>query len=267
MLIRSPFFWRSLCPNPSLILTVTPASASLSRLQSATEVFAVFEPVPYVLDPEANLATPFLLRTFLDFHVPPTDKKPFRIVVVLPPDILHPQRLASQVIAVLLQLKMPPYVVTTARPSTLSPSKLPCLFWNQAVGKPLPWKMTFVSLLFLAVASVCYWYQPSQPEIFQPEAPMKTQKPAAKKASVPEAAYQPILAALKAHRPTCQLVALAATPAQSTATFIAAQPKALDAACRMLTLATQKQWEKSCPRYRQGHPPLYVSKMTYAIRG
>ncbi len=254
--------WRAISARPTTILTITKTNAALKTLNSGTAEQAQLTPTPYLLDNNNNLTAPFQLRTFLDLQLLPTHKKPFGIIVALPKEGQDPQRLATQIIAVLMQLRLPPYVVTTQDPATVPPAKLHCLFSGRAYGGPLPWRLALATLLLVITSGVSYWYQqtPARPEpvpVIQP-----TPKPAPAKPRIPGLVYQPIVAALMAHQPACQLTSLTAKPNETIATFTASNPNSLAIVRRMFERATKSAWEKTAPRYRPGLPPLYVSKIT-----
>ncbi|MDQ5940306.1 MAG: hypothetical protein QG632_32 [Candidatus Dependentiae bacterium] len=251
--------WRVISTRPTTILTITKTNAALKALGSDSTEQVLLTPLPYLLDSGDNLTAPFQLRTFLDLQLLPTHKKPFSIIVALPAEAQDPQRLATQIIAVLMQLRLPPYVVTTKDPTIGPATQLPCLFSGRAYGRPLPWRLALATLLLAITTGVSYWYQQKPP--LQESLPI-VPKPTRPKPRIPGLVYQPIVAALMAHQPACQLTSLTAKPSETTAAFTASNPASLAIVQKMFGLATKSTWGKTAPRYRPGLPPMYVSKIT-----
>ncbi len=244
--------------RPLTLLRITHNSATLSSIATAATPYATFTPVPYVLNDDAHLASGFQLRTFIESHLPITARRPFSIVVHLPPlPIEHARRLGSQIAAVLLQLKLPAYVITQSSPPTVAPHTAPCIFFDQPVGRPMPYK-TVIGCVLLAMICTAYTYFLSQhhPSI---ESTLTLPPPIVTplRATIQEPFHPTIIAYFLSNTGSCHMQTLQVTSTTARARYWTDQPSSLNQALALLLTATHKQWRLKPLKYTPGMPPLY----------
>ena len=121
--------------KPTTLLSITDQTATLAALQAPGKPYATLSPTPYLLDNQNHLSAGFQLRSFLGAHLPLAARMPFTLIVHLPSMAAHDaQRLATQILAVLLPLKLPAAVITQDNVTTLPVAQLRCVLSNKKTG-------------------------------------------------------------------------------------------------------------------------------------
>jgi hypothetical protein len=272
--------WYAFWARPTTILTLTTHTAALATTTTPRAAYAALTPDPTLLTKQGTLAAGFQLRNFLDTAIPLQDKKPFSLIVIIPSQSPAPQHLAVEIGALLMQLKLPAYCITTTavKPSTSLASAAAKRLWDAAKasthgwpagplpdilkncsGPSLPVFRTailstgIVCISALLTAAAAHWY---------------AVKPLSKAAEgivtcphntrAPAFPLYPLLAtAMALHRWDNQLIKLSGTESKHTHKSIMANPATAGTVSRLLSDATHSTWTMHKPRYRAGIPPLY----------
>ncbi|MDQ5890638.1 MAG: hypothetical protein QG604_512 [Candidatus Dependentiae bacterium] len=256
-------FWHALRATPTTLLTLTTTTATLAPIANPTAPYASLTPDPYFLNEHYDLTAPFQLRTFLDISLPSIHRNLFGLVVALPATTPEPQRLGSQIAAVLAQLDLPAYVITTDSPINRPARTLTCVFFNQPTGRRMPLLIAGLSLLLCMVTGALAWQ--TQVSTQRPAvaniAGLNTKRPIPRQEKIDHLVYQPIAAAVTAHQASCQLIKLIGEPKSTAVHFVTCNPAHLTIVRTMFEMATQSPWSTSTPRYQAGYPALYKAML------
>ncbi|MEI7580398.1 MAG: hypothetical protein WCJ17_01230 [bacterium] len=252
--------WYAFWARPTTILTLTTHTATLATTTPRT-AYAALTPDPTLLTKQGTLAAGFQLRNFLDTAIPLQDKKPFSLIVIIPSQSPAPQHLAVEIGALLMQLKLPAYCITTAVKGHASPFEaLPDILKNCS-GPSLPVFRTailstgIVCISALLTAAAAHWYA-VKPLSKAAEGIVTCPRPHNTRA--PAFPLYPLLAtAMALHRWDNQLIKLSGTESKHTHKSIMANPATAGTVSRLLSDATHSTWTMHKPRYRAGIPPLY----------
>lgn len=256
--------WRSLWARPTTILFVTPTTASLASFATPSTHYAALTPPAGLLDTRGVLVATFQLRTFLNEHLLPESKKPFSILLHIPPTVPEPLRLATQLTAILMGMGIPPFAATSQPISSATPaSSLQCL----VTGTAGPTARLLVHATFLAVAStfLCaaaagavWWHVPMPEEkIHTPPSAMQLAPATERPLFSASRTCIPLLCALALHAPSHQLVRISGSGKTVCCTTVTPYPAHARTAQDVMTEATGMEWSLKKPRYCAGYPPLY----------
>jgi hypothetical protein len=252
------FFWYAFWARPRTLLTLTAHEATLAPYGNPTKIYARLTPRLPLLNTQGTLAAGFQLRTFLDTSITSADKKPFSILVAVPSQSPQAHHLGIELCALLMQLKLPPYGITSA----FDGSHTPITDIFRAAAHPslrLFRGMVLTTGIFLLstltiVGTYAYWYTPS----ITPAAIHTVAAPTPRKIKKePYPLYRLLVAAFTLHRWNNQFIKLEGTQKSHTYTSIMTQPAYTEIITKALSDATRMSWTIQKQRYRPGMPPLY----------
>ena len=267
------WLWRAFWARPTTILTLTTHTATLAPTTTPRAAYATLTPDPTLLTKQGTLAAGFQLRNFLDTAIPLQDKQPFSLIVIIPSQSPAPQHLAVEIGALLMQLKLPAYCITTTavKPSTSLASAATKRLWatgplpdvlKNSLGPSLPVFRTailstgIVCISALLTAAAAHWYA-AKPLSKAAEGIVTCPRP--HNTGAPAFPLYPLLAtAMALHRWDNQLIKLSGTESKHTHKSIMANPATAGTVSRLLSDATHSTWTMHKPRYRAGIPPLYA---------
>ena len=254
------FYWRALWAQPTSILSITPQSATLTSFTDQSKPYAVFTPIPYLLNANHILTAGFQLRDFLEKELPVQEKKPFSLIINIPPSTSDPCRLATQLAALLMSLNIPPFGAT-AQLLPLQINKIECLFNSNGYQLRRLIRGTFslcIASLCLAASAGAFWlYTPTKQQVPAPTAQHTPPPPGSRPPLCPQKTIIPLLCALALDAPHHQLIRASYKGKSSTYQSVATHPDYAQSACHILSAASCSLWKRKKPRYFPGYPPLY----------
>jgi hypothetical protein len=175
------------------------------------------------------------------------------------------QRLATQIIPVLLALELPAAVITQDNPTTVPASHVRCVLSHKKtghIGAPL-WWLLFACLISSAVTGYT-WLQKTYGEKVaiaeQLIVPIITkQQPETPSPPTHQPLYRTIIAALLANKEQCTLMEVRLKNGSEYAHFFSPDPQSLYALKHLFSHCTKTAWRMKAIQYKIGYPPLYYA--------
>jgi hypothetical protein len=253
--------WHAFWARPTTLLTLTEHTATLAPIADPHTPYATCAPTPLLITTHGTLAAGFQLKRFIDASIPIHAKKPFSLIVKIPSRSPQLHHLAVEIGALLLQLALPAYCITTTdiTPTTRCAALTDILHQSPPCSLPV-FRMLSISTglcIMSTLISVCaatLWR--TKPLPIQQEAltPSSYSIPP-KEDLLPVCTL--LATAMALHRWNNQLIKLQGSQNVHTYTSIMTNPAYAEIITKALNDATHCRWKPQKQRYRPGMPPLY----------